>query len=368
MSEFVCILTNPAIPDLVNIGWTKKDIVRQIRELSNHPGVPAPFECFYCCEVEDGVGNRAEAEIHLKLKNLRFNPLSSFFRIDPDIVKIFIEKKWAKEDMTPNEDAFMSPPQQSYTHSRRHTKAPPSTFSMLNISIGSELTFDKDTAKVVKVVGDRTVEYRGRVNYLSTITRDIYNEGEYPGRKKSGAYRGTDYWSFEGENLTSRRLRLEDSSKRHENSKSNGGKLSGKMKRFENSFDYHGNSKIECPNLEFTRPVKATINGKHVSVLGWNPIMRELLEIAAKNPNNSGRFKEIFNVELIPGFVEGPHHVYVNGVRSSIRGLSANNAGRAIIKGATKLGFEVYIEYEWTDKAESSKQGKICDTPIRINC
>lgn len=342
MSEFVYILTNPAIPDLINIGWTKRDIVKRIWELSNHPGVPAPFECFYCCEVEEGAGKQAEAEIHVEFKELRFTPTSSFFRISPGIIKIIIEKKWAKQDVTPDEDAFKSP-QRSYTHSRSHTKSPPTTFSMLSIPRGSELTFDIDPTKTVRVVENRKVEYNGKVDYLSTITRDIFNEG-YPGRNDSEAYRGIDYWSFEGENLSDRKLRLENSS------------------------GYHGNSKIELPNLEHTKPIKAKINGEHVSVLGWNPILREVLELAAKNPDNSGKFREIFNVDLLPGVITGPHHVYVKGTSSSIRGLNANNAGHAIIRGATKLGFSVHIEYAWTDKAEPSKQGKICNTPIKINC
>lgn len=75
--------------------------------------------------------------------------------------------------------------------------------------------------------------------------------------------------------------------------------------------------------------------------------MRELMELAAKDPQNLNRFDEIFNVDLVPGYVSDYYHTYIAGARSSVPGLNATEAGRAIIQGATKLGFSVYIEYEW---------------------
>ncbi|MDB2668780.1 GIY-YIG nuclease family protein [Alphaproteobacteria bacterium] len=43
MSEFVYILTNPTIPDLVKIGRTT-NLEERLRSLSSHTGVPVPFE------------------------------------------------------------------------------------------------------------------------------------------------------------------------------------------------------------------------------------------------------------------------------------------------------------------------------------
>ena len=83
------------------------------------------------------------------------------------------------------------------------------TFSMLEIPVGSELTLDRDPAKTAKVVGDREIEYEGNTASLNKVTEEIF-------RKELGInwkrYRATNHWSFEGETLTDRRIRIEGSS------------------------------------------------------------------------------------------------------------------------------------------------------------
>lgn len=363
MSEFVYILTNPAIPNLVTIGWTKKDIVRRIRELSSHPGVPAPFECFYCCEVGDGVGHQAEAEIHLKFKDLYFNSASSFFRIDPEIIKIVIEKKWAKGDVTPDRDALTAS-QQAYTHSASHTKAPLTTFSMLNIPIGSKLTFDKDPRKIARVVEDRKVEYRGRIDYLSTITQYIYNEEGTEFGRNWGTYRGTNHWSFEGENLTDRRNRL-DSSFGHSGTTAD--KIINKGKGIDsNSKPSKFYATDECSELEHTKPIGGSkINGNPVRDLGWNNIMHEVMEIVARNECNADRFREIFGTS---SFREGKIYgwMYIRGVNLSIRGKGAPTVGRILKQGGLEFSYTIDIKYEWR---RTTRFGRIGDVgEFKVNC
>ena len=519
MSELVYILINPANPGLVKIGWTKKNIMGLIRELSDHPGVAAPFECYYRLEVEDGIGIKIEAKIHHEFKDLQVNPKNPFLKINPDIIKIIIESKWMKKAVTSDGDAptIQNPvsTKKSGTRSGHRGKASITTFSMLNIPMGSKITLDKDPTKIAKVVSDRKIEYKGKVDYISTITQYIFSqeEGHVKLGKKWKSYRGVSHWSFGGENLAERRNRIENSSGHHKNSKLENehpayrkrqpeiseekhatkraasevphmsdftrpilqwasrqlgefnlheaadamarhfnlsaearSELAGKSNRsrvldrtswsltphlkkagllrstrrghyeitnegrkeafssdermtydylerrfpsyriwrqawsagrkdltdggnhFENSPGYPKISRSEYPNLQYTKPIKATINGRNVLALSWNPIMRELMELAAKDPQNLNRFDEIFNVDLVPGYASDYYHTYIAGARSSVPGLNATEAGRAIIQGATKLGFSVYIEYEWTEKAEPSKRGKISEIPIRINC
>ncbi len=64
MSEYVYILTNPTIPDLVKIGRTT-NLEERLRSLSSHKGVSVPYECYYCCEVADG--NDIEKRLHFGL-------------------------------------------------------------------------------------------------------------------------------------------------------------------------------------------------------------------------------------------------------------------------------------------------------------
>ena len=67
MSEFVYILTNPSIPDLVKIGKTT-NIKKKMRSLSGPSGVPLPFECYYCCEVKNM--EEVEKRLHIGLGDL----------------------------------------------------------------------------------------------------------------------------------------------------------------------------------------------------------------------------------------------------------------------------------------------------------
>ena len=48
--EFIYILTNPSFTGMVKIGRSK-DVAKRLKTFET--GVPTPFKCEYCCEVED---------------------------------------------------------------------------------------------------------------------------------------------------------------------------------------------------------------------------------------------------------------------------------------------------------------------------
>ena len=204
MSEFVYILTNPTIPDLVKIGKTT-NLEGRLKTLSGHAGVPVPFECFYCCEVENG--SDIEKRLHFGLGDHRINPKREFFRINPERVKILLEG-WSIRDVTPEGD-FVESKEEQDSLDRERSRRPAFTFSMVDIPIGSELTFLKDETKIARVASDREIEFEGVQSSLSKITREVM-EKDF-GRNLTSC-RGPDYWIFENETLTDRRLRLEDSS------------------------------------------------------------------------------------------------------------------------------------------------------------
>ena len=77
---------------------------------------------------------------------------------------------------------------------------------MVDIPIGSELTFLKDETKVSIVSGIREVEYENIKYSLNQITMELLTN-EFGKNWKS--VRGPDYWIFENETLTERRLRME---------------------------------------------------------------------------------------------------------------------------------------------------------------
>jgi len=79
-------------------------------------------------------------------------------------------------------------------------------FKMLDIPLGSTLTFSKDENIVATVVTNRTIEYSGEETSISSSAADILtSQFGY----KSRAVSGSDYWTFEGEKLWERRHRLE---------------------------------------------------------------------------------------------------------------------------------------------------------------
>jgi hypothetical protein len=202
MSEFVYILTNPTIPDLVKIGRTK-NLEERMRSLSSHSGVPVAFKCFYCCEVENGTD--VEKRLHFGLGDHRVNPKREFFRINPERVKILLEG-WSIRDVTPTSDIVDSREEQESLN-RESSRRPVFTFSMVDIPIGSELTFLKDETKTSIVSGDREIEYGGTRTSINRVTMEILKT-EFG--KTWNSVRGPDYWIFENETLTERRMRIED--------------------------------------------------------------------------------------------------------------------------------------------------------------
>ena len=201
MSEFVYILTNPTIPDLVKIGRTK-NLEERLKSLSSHSGVPVPFQCFFCCEVTDG--SEVERRLHFGLGDHRVNPKREFFRINPERVKVLLEG-WSIRDVTPSKDIVDSQEEQDSLN-REISRRPVFTFQMVDIPIGSELTFLKDETKVSIVSGDREIEFEGQKYSLTQVTMELLNK-EFGKTWKS--VRGPDYWIFENETLTERRMRME---------------------------------------------------------------------------------------------------------------------------------------------------------------
>ena len=78
-------------------------------------------------------------------------------------------------------------------------------FSMVNIPIGSTLTFIP-TGIEVKVASDDQIEYEGRIYKLSPFVGTFMPEDK---RNASGAYQGSKYFSFKGKVLEEMRMEME---------------------------------------------------------------------------------------------------------------------------------------------------------------
>ena len=199
MPEIIYLLTNPSMPDLVKVGRTS-DLETRMRALYNS-STPVPFECFYACEVDDA--EEAERRIHNAFGNNRVNLKREFFRINPECIREVL-KLIEKNDITPNANIVED---SSDLNALNHEKEIRSKFkfSMVNIPPNSTLQFSKDETITAKVIDDFQIEFENQITSTSASARTILNRMGYKGT----AYQGTHYWSYEGETLLERRLRME---------------------------------------------------------------------------------------------------------------------------------------------------------------
>ena len=79
----VYILKNPAMPDLIKIGYTNRTAEERATELyEGVTGVPKPFVVAYKQDCEDP--QKLEAAVHRKLANYRINEYREFFEYPAD--------------------------------------------------------------------------------------------------------------------------------------------------------------------------------------------------------------------------------------------------------------------------------------------
>ena len=202
MNDIVYILTNPAFPDFVKIGKTK-NLEKRVKSLSSHAGMPTPFEVYYACTVEDSA--KVEKGLHDGFGDHRINPKREFFRINPERV-LAILKLVEIENVASNSN-FVDDIEDKKTLEKEQSRRSNFKFSLVNIEVGSELTFIRDEKFTAIVVDDRNIEFEGEITSLSKSASTILN-------RNFGlnwvSYDGPNFWLYNNESLSERRLRLEN--------------------------------------------------------------------------------------------------------------------------------------------------------------
>jgi hypothetical protein len=199
MSNIVYVLTNPSIPDIVKIGFTT-DLTTRMRSLYNS-SVPVPFECYFACTVNDM--NFVEKHLHDGFDDFRVNPKREFFRIDPERV-VSILKMVMIEDVTPKEDIVEDEIDQRSLDKEKKVRGR-FNFDMINVSVGSVLSFVKDPTITSTVVDQHKIKFEDEIHSLSSATLKIVHRMGYTWKQVSGP----TYWMYEGETLTELRSRME---------------------------------------------------------------------------------------------------------------------------------------------------------------
>jgi hypothetical protein len=201
--EIVYLLTNPSMPDLVKIGRTT-DLEARLRQLSTHSGVPVPFECFFACEVADSA--KVERALHDAFGDHRINSKREFFRFNPDRAVAILELV-ALKDAAPNIEIAEDQAELDALH-REQSRREQFRFSMVDVPIGSILTFSKDETNIARVIDDKRIEFEGGITSTSAAATKLLHRRGWTLR----AAQGPLYWMFDGETLADRRMRMEGAS------------------------------------------------------------------------------------------------------------------------------------------------------------
>ena len=209
---YVYILTNPSFrEDWVKIGKSSRPVDIRSKELDN-TAVPLPFEIY--ATLKTGKYDVVEKKIHKaidRLTDLRIRQNREFFNIKPELaLEILRDEAMVLDDaeVTLYKDNKPIKPQNPDTPVNPDPPQPHRPrfkFSMVGITIGSELTFVPTGIKV-KVASDDQIEYDGRIYKLSPFVGTFMPAEK---RNTSGAYQGAKYFSYNGEILDDIRSRVE---------------------------------------------------------------------------------------------------------------------------------------------------------------
>jgi hypothetical protein len=88
--EWVYILTNPAMPELIKIGYTTNDPHTRAEQISRGTGVPMGYEVAWAYKCYKG--ERIEKEVHKYFKKQRVSPTREFFKVALEDAKQIIEQ------------------------------------------------------------------------------------------------------------------------------------------------------------------------------------------------------------------------------------------------------------------------------------
>lgn len=225
MSGYVYILTNPSFKDnWVKIGKSSRPVDVRSKELDN-TAVPLPFEIYAVMKTEKY--NEAEKQLHslidLVNPSMRIRKGREFFNVPPETaLDIFRQCALTLGDaeitvMQHREEASSKEKYNGYQQSSRPqrahgTKSKKLTFRMLNIPVGSELTFVENSSIKARVINDNSmvVLEDGTRATLTGATRIIKRRLGTP--IPSEAYQGGKFWMYNGRPLTVIRSESENQS------------------------------------------------------------------------------------------------------------------------------------------------------------
>ncbi len=187
----VYVLTNPAMPGMVKIGKTIRNVELRLSDLYS-TGVPLPFECEYAAKVKDV--DKTEKAFHTAFEPSRVNPKREFFNINPEQA-IAVLSLMAIEDVTPSvqEEAKTIDIEATASAEKFKKKRRPTiNYFEMGLKEGDILKFGRNEESCT-VLNGRQVFYKGEPWFLSNLTNKLLD--------RTGPMDGSPYWYFNGKNL-----------------------------------------------------------------------------------------------------------------------------------------------------------------------
>ena len=194
MPGIVYVLSNPAMPELVKIGFTEQDAYdERIMDLYT-TGVPLPFVCELAWRVANP--RQCESVLHNEFSEYRVNSDREFFRVSPQEVRFVLEAFDGEEVLVPtDETAGQSTQSPQRSRGLRDWQGKPKLrFDTLGVSIGTALT-DVRSGTVIHVASGTLVSFGDQRMTLKTASRLLH-----PGLRDR-PYGHWSYWETSDRNL-----------------------------------------------------------------------------------------------------------------------------------------------------------------------
>lgn len=164
---YIYIMTNPALKDMVKIGYAS-DVETRRKQLST-TALPYEYEVYATYETS---GNLEDKKLHRMIDNLnpdlRVSKNREFFVMSPEEAYELLESI-----ATISGTVGKLKRSKICEAKKQRIKKPPVNFSKCGIPVGAELVFIEDPSIVAIVVSDRKVQYKEEITSLSAISDSI---------------------------------------------------------------------------------------------------------------------------------------------------------------------------------------------------
>lgn len=162
---FIYIMTNPALKDMVKIGYAS-DVEARRKQLST-TALPYDYEVYATYETS---GNLEDKKLHKMIDklnpDLRVTKSREFFLMSPQEAYDLLEAIAVISGTKGKLEKIKEP-------STQKVRRPPVNFEKCGIPKGAELVFVDDPNVVVTVVDERKVLYKNEITSLSAISDNI---------------------------------------------------------------------------------------------------------------------------------------------------------------------------------------------------